>query len=138
MEPPFQILAREVITLKTDMIKIASGANCLPFTEPGAVLNAFHLSLTHSPNNKLIREVLHYDAHFTDEKTKQNQKSPTNHSKLTEVTVSTQWQSGDVIPEPTLPITCCTRESQYWRDKGEERGVGRHPRYGQGRGRRQH
>ena len=76
MEPPFQIIAREVITLKTDMIKIASGANCLLFTEPGAVLNAFHSSLTHSPNNLLIREALHYDAHFTDEKNKTKPKKP--------------------------------------------------------------
>ena len=122
MEPPFQIIAREVITLKTDMIKIASGANCLLFTEPGAVLNAFHSSLTHSPNNLLIREALHYDAHFTDEK-KQNktEKAQQNLPKLREVTVCTQRQSGDVIPEPTLPITRCTGESRYRRDKGEGR-----------------
>lgn len=33
------------------------------------MLNAFYSSLTHSPNNMPIREVLDYDVHFTDEKT---------------------------------------------------------------------
>lgn len=138
MEPPFQIIAREVITLKTDMIKIASGADCLLFTEPGAVLNAFHSSLTHSPNNMLIREVLHYDAHFTDEKTKQNQKSPTNPPKA---------QRGNSV-HPAAEWGCHPRahlahHSLYRgvlvseRQRGGE-GAGRNPRYGQGRGWRQH
>ena len=51
-----------------------------------------------------------------------------NHSRLREVTVCTQRQSWDVIPEPTFSITRCTRESQYWRDEGG--GGGRHPRQG--------
>lgn len=71
---------------------------------------------------------------------KQNKtkKAQQNHPKLREITVCTQQQSGDDIPEPTLPITCHTGESQYRRDKGERRGAGRHPRYGQGRGWQQH
>ena len=70
---------------------------------------------------------------------KQNktEKAQQNPPKLREVTVCTQRQSGDVIPEPTLPITRCTGESRYRRDKGEGRER-EETQGGQGRAWRQH
>ena len=75
------------------MIKIASGANCLPFTEPGPVLNAFHSSLTHSPNNMLMGRYYIMMRILQMKKPNQTKKAQQNHAKLRDNSVlsAAEW-----------------------------------------------